>query len=193
MTEEGKDRHLDGLLDSLLSGYSAVEPRPGLELRIRAGLKAHAAQRQWGWRIVAAVSAVFAIVSAVMTSAHRSKPAVSDHWAARITSADPGPRNAGVRTGTRAKPALHVASRVVSPPKNPSNQRLLQLANAMPAAGNLVFEQEKLYLSPEPQRLEEPASESETVPSIKLQDLVAPAIEIKDLPSVRNVDLKGSL
>ena len=193
MTEEGKDRHLDGLLDSLLSGYSAVEPRLGLELRIRAGLKARAAERQWAWRMVAAFSAVVVIVSAVMISAHRSKPEVTGNLTARTISIDPGPPNSGVRTAPPARPAQPAARPAASPPKNSRNRLLLQLANGMPAAGSLVFEQEKLYLNPEPERLKEAASESETVPSIRLQDLVAPAIEIKDLPSVKNADLKGSL
>ena len=54
MLEDEKDRQLDVLLDSLLSAYSAAEPRSGLEIRIRARLQALAARRRRGchWAIL---------------------------------------------------------------------------------------------------------------------------------------------
>ena len=43
-----KDDQLDSLLESLLSEYSAAEPRPGLEMRIVANLR-EAADRKRSW------------------------------------------------------------------------------------------------------------------------------------------------
>jgi hypothetical protein len=39
MADREKDSELDDMLDSLLAGYSAVEPRPGLQARILANLR----------------------------------------------------------------------------------------------------------------------------------------------------------
>ena len=38
-----KDHKLDAMLDNLLSTYSSVEPRPGLETRILANLREESA------------------------------------------------------------------------------------------------------------------------------------------------------
>ena len=43
-----QDNHLDALLESLLSQYSAADPRPGLEMRIVANLR-EAAERKRSW------------------------------------------------------------------------------------------------------------------------------------------------
>lgn len=48
---ENNDRKLEEMLDSMLSAYSAVEPRPGLETRILANLKEQSAQGTRGWRL----------------------------------------------------------------------------------------------------------------------------------------------
>lgn len=52
MASENNDQKLDRLLDELLSQYSAVEPRPGLETKVLARLSesAHARTRWWMWR-----------------------------------------------------------------------------------------------------------------------------------------------
>ncbi len=50
MAEQEKDKNLDQLLDSLLSSYSDVGPRPGLETRVIAKLRDHAGRsNSWNW------------------------------------------------------------------------------------------------------------------------------------------------
>jgi hypothetical protein len=49
MFDEQKDDRLDELLNDLLSEYSAVEPRPGLQTKILAGLRAAAAAQTGSW------------------------------------------------------------------------------------------------------------------------------------------------
>lgn len=50
MAEQEKDKNLDQLLDSLLSSYSDVDPRPGLETRVIAKLRDHAGRSDsWNW------------------------------------------------------------------------------------------------------------------------------------------------
>ncbi len=194
MAEEEKDRQLDALLDSLLSDYSAAEPRPGLDLRIRAGLRAHAAHQRRRWLLIFATSAAVAALLVAVTTVRTSKTSVPAKLAGSTTSAGP---QAGART-TAPPPAAKRTPRFanvrrarVSPATR--NRLVLELANAMPE-GNLVFEREKLYLSSEPQRDPEPVSEPQTsAPSIEVKDLGVQTIEIKDLPSVKSMDSKGNL
>lgn len=48
---KNNDRKLDEMLDAMLSAYSAVEPRPGLETRIVANVKEESAKRTSRWRL----------------------------------------------------------------------------------------------------------------------------------------------
>jgi hypothetical protein len=65
MSDQNQDKHLDELLDSMLSEYSSVEPGPGLETRVLArvreaeGREAPAWRNwKWLWAGVAAAGAV---------------------------------------------------------------------------------------------------------------------------------------
>jgi len=67
MSDQNDEKRLDDLLDSALSGYSAVEPRPGLETRILARIQDSAAQsrtRWWSarWLVAGAVATVVAVL-----------------------------------------------------------------------------------------------------------------------------------
>jgi hypothetical protein len=65
MTEHEQNGHLDKLLDSALSAYSAVEPGPGLETRILANLReaeSREASRPWNFKWMWAGAAVAAIL-----------------------------------------------------------------------------------------------------------------------------------
>lgn len=78
MADQEKDKHLDALLDSLLSQYSDVEPRPGLETRILAAVE-HAGTRsaslwwkaRWIWMGAAAASVAALIIAlAILLTSH---------------------------------------------------------------------------------------------------------------------------
>ncbi|HZD94799.1 MAG TPA: hypothetical protein VE133_11125 [Candidatus Sulfotelmatobacter sp.] len=78
MTDHEKDKQLDDLLDSMLSSYSAIEPRPGLEARVLAGLRdeeSRKAQRPWNFRWVWAASAVAAVIVILALWVGRHHPA----------------------------------------------------------------------------------------------------------------------
>jgi hypothetical protein len=72
MADQKKDKQMDEMLDSLLAGYSSVEPRPGMEMRILANLRG--AERKestapaWNWKWLWAVAVAAAIVFAVVLS-----------------------------------------------------------------------------------------------------------------------------
>jgi hypothetical protein len=92
MSEHEKDRHLDELLDSVLSAYSAAEPGPGLESRILANLREAESRKtsrlpslKWMWTAAAVAAAVLLLVLARVshhpasipgdTAAHTQPPA----------------------------------------------------------------------------------------------------------------------
>src|SRR5262249_19883346 len=77
--DRDQDREIDKLLDSLLSEYSSAEPRPGLETRILANLKAAAAtmsSRRWNvqWLWAGAALAAVVLFAALLIGRHRSVP-----------------------------------------------------------------------------------------------------------------------
>jgi hypothetical protein len=51
MAEQDKDHDLDNLLDSLLARYSDAQPRPGLETRVMAQLRAETARKKSWWSL----------------------------------------------------------------------------------------------------------------------------------------------
>ena len=67
MTEQEKRKELDELLDSLLASYSDVEPRPGIETRLLANLRAHSLSTDrnprpiWRWFLAAAGAVAIAV------------------------------------------------------------------------------------------------------------------------------------
>jgi hypothetical protein len=193
MAEDKRDRELDASLDSMLADYSAAEPRPGLEIRLRAGLRAHAARRRRTWVMACAAAAAVVLVVAI-AGLRSSRPIAPHNDVPSIASqppsvfvATPVPRPQRVKATPRSTPERPAVS------ENRS-QLLLQTINVMPSADNLVFEHEKSYLALAPQREPEPAPPSATsAPGISIQDLGVPSIEIKELPSGNSNDSKGTL
>jgi hypothetical protein len=79
MTDHEEDRHLDELLDSALSAYSAVEPRPGLETRIIAQVRDAARPAgspgwNWRWLWAGAVAAAAILLLALWTNRQSQTP-----------------------------------------------------------------------------------------------------------------------
>ena len=76
-----QDRKLDEMLDSMLSEYSAVEPRPGLETRILANVRDAAAVRRAPWRFIwiwagaSTVAALVILLFVVYLSPKKMQPA----------------------------------------------------------------------------------------------------------------------
>src|SRR3954447_2435194 len=80
MTDPENNKQLDQLLDSMLSAYSAVEPRPGLENRILANVRDAAdspatAWWSWKWLWAGAAAAVALLLLTLWTG--RDRPATS--------------------------------------------------------------------------------------------------------------------
>lgn len=69
MADQKKDQQMDEILDALLSNYSAVQPRPGLETRILANIRdvenSAKSSQSWGfkwiWGLAAACTVIIAL------------------------------------------------------------------------------------------------------------------------------------
>jgi hypothetical protein len=76
-----QDHKLDQMLDSMLSEYSSVEPRPGLETRILANVRDAAAVRRAPWRFIwiwagaSTVAALVILLFVVYLSQKKMQPA----------------------------------------------------------------------------------------------------------------------
>ena len=79
MAEQDNEKQLDQMLDSLLSRYSDAQPRPGLETRILATVRAQAGeQKSSGWKRIwmwAGAAAAIVIVAAIMMMNHGARKA----------------------------------------------------------------------------------------------------------------------
>ena len=191
MFDERKERQLDQVLDGLLSEYSAEAPRPGLEGRILAGLRARVARRRRIWTLtLAAPAAAALLIGVVMTS---RKPIL-------LPSHDPSPATPTIARDHSATlaPLLersgspNLDTRRAKEHSNPPS--LLQVMDAMHRESNLVFEHEKLYLDPAPQLAPELAGEQEaSAPGIGIQDLGVKPIAIKELTPEKETDEEGKL
>ncbi len=64
--ERRDDRFVDDLLDSALARYAQAEPRPGLEARLLARLRAEPEPAALGWRWLPMAAAAAVVVAAVL-------------------------------------------------------------------------------------------------------------------------------
>lgn len=194
MAEDEKDRRLDTMLDSLLSGYSQADPRPGLELRIRATLRSHAAQRRWFWMLASAgVAAMLALVM-VTSQLRPSRPNAPVHVVAAVATPGSGvvPLHPAMHPSRTSRPT-GLADPGSSVHTDPPNRILLQVANTMEPADNPIFERERLYLTPAPPQPESAPEPPTSAPSLTIEDLGVQSLEIKELPSSKSTDSKGDL
>src|SRR5436309_3522178 len=77
MAEQDNAKHLEQMLDSLLSSYSDAQPRPGLETRVLASVRAEAEkQKSPGWRYLwmwAGAAAAVLMVAAMVVMSQRER------------------------------------------------------------------------------------------------------------------------
>jgi hypothetical protein len=149
MTEHETNRHLDELLDSALSAYSAVEPGPGLETRILANLReaeSRKATRAWSFQWMWTGAAVLAAVLVLVVARISHKPVASSgntiaHTQPASAETPARQKLPGSEKGARHRPQRHAAGQVENAAL-PLNQRPSVFPSPSP-----LSEQEKLLLS----------------------------------------------
>lgn len=114
MSEQERNQELDHLLDSLLTEYSDVEPRPGLETRLVANLRAAQSagnHRVWHWLLAGAGAvAVIAAVLVVYVSQIPPLPELPAIRAAGLPALPPVPASGG-KFGMRGARPRHESGR----------------------------------------------------------------------------------
>jgi len=125
-----RQTELDRMLDTALAKYLTAEPRPGLEDRVLANLRAEQTRvpvyAWWHWSVAAVLAVVIVAVALALRSGKSSLPVVTDHSSAPmqdtkepvkqtvsdidrggVRSAEPGPaRN---KTGHHSHPPVEIA------------------------------------------------------------------------------------
>lgn len=190
MSDHEQQRRLDELLDSMLSTYSAVEPRPGLELRIHAHLKAHAGRRLWGFALVLAAS------TAVIVSAWLARrPAGQREPIHQEAHFLPRAQMLRVSPAVRARIAPAATPRVFARRLTTDQTRaLLQIAEASRTNNALVLDDTDGPAAVADEL--EPPVATQNKPflpqPISIRDLAVDSLEIKELAPSRE-DEKGNL
>lgn len=137
------ERKLDEMLDAMLSSYSSVDPRPGLETRILANVKEQAAQKtRWGFRWTWGVAAL-ATVGLIMMAIYVSR--VQPHHEEPQAAAHP-------HQPTNSAPALQTKSLTTPKVTAPSTRRQrTQIARVLPPAANqMIAVRQEVFPSPSP-------------------------------------------
>jgi len=221
--DEHKDWQLDAMLDSLLQSYSAAEPRPGLETRLRAVVNAQAVRaRRTHWLMLAASAAAVALFAWMMiANPHKTKtsvagPTVAPTQHAKTRAGDPEQDSAAAATNPDStiviqSTASHRNRQSLERPAKINNDKtnriVLQMVAATQGSESLVFERQKLYLTPEKppetetetaavpdQETQAPAVPAVTIKSIGVASIETNApVEIKDLAPPKSSTEKGSL
>lgn len=128
MADPDKEKQLDELLDSVLSQYSAMEPRPGLETRIMALIAESGSARsrrvvlRWLWTGAAATA-----LAAIVVFGFFARPAMRTQPSPNSARTQPGPsvspaptakatperiQSRHIRTAQRTSAAVRKVSRV---------------------------------------------------------------------------------
>jgi hypothetical protein len=141
---QNDDRKLDAMLDAMLSAYSAVEPRPGLETRILANVKEQAAKStatwgfRWTWAVAALATAALVIavyVSRIQT--HRMEPLVATRSQ---------PENSAPVWPTRSSPPPKITASHLSTRRHGTQTARL----TRPSADQVISIKQDVFPSPSP-------------------------------------------
>ena len=124
MQTDEHDRRFDDLLDNALRHYGAAEPRPGLERRLLARLRAEQSRPALTWRsrwLYASVAALAALVLASLVLPHTHRRAAAPASNAKVVSAPASVLTPAPQRIVRPRPVPNSRSksRVVPAPVHP--------------------------------------------------------------------------
>jgi len=143
-----QNNDLDRLLDAALAKYAAVEPRPGLDervlARIRAERKPAVHQAWWRWGLAGALAAVVIVAAALAWRSHTpQKPVIANHPAVTqpMPRREPQIAKSGMETTPVRVPSVRKRARLPNLPTVAANPKLDQFPSRRP-----LTEQEKMAL-----------------------------------------------
>ncbi len=150
MANQEKDKQLDDLLESLLSNYSTMEARPGLETRILANVRDAAAKKRPGlWTLGWAAAGMAAIVAVILFALYFLQPATRIHPApiAEVKPLVQPPRPIGHSTlAVKARDQREKPRAVVRETPEEIYTLAVQVRPAVFPTPTALSEQEKLLL-----------------------------------------------
>jgi len=192
MADQNQDKQLDDLLESMLSTYSDVEPRPGLTTRILATLKEHSARRQLRWVFSFAASTAIVLLILLVLNMRSAK---QDTTAQNDPQKPPEALSGAVKRGVPALTAANtrfVGQRRQVVANSVTNKAILQMAEVSrenASIDNSISEPETLSLAPAPRQETEPAiAQLMSTPNMSIRDLGVRVIEIKELNPTKDLD-----
>ncbi len=192
MADQNQDKQLDDLLESMLSTYSDVEPRPGLTTRILATLKEHSARRQLRWVFSFAASTAIVLLILLVLNMRSAK---QDTTAQNDPQKPPEALSGAVKRGVPALTAANtrfVGQRRQVVANSVTNKAILQMAEVSrenASVDNSISEPETLSLAPAPRQETEPAiAQLMSTPNMSIRDLGVRVIEIKELNPTKDLD-----
>ncbi len=178
------DNHfVDRLLDASLAGYSAVEPRPGLEQRVLTRLVEEPAPAAWRWLPVGALAAVALVVAVLLMNRRETKPPETVFTPSAVTPAAPLP-------ATPPSPPVVAIQR----PALPRTPREMPVSGAVradqfPRPTSLTEEERRLmsYLDSAPREVlvaaaRTGAGRNQPLAGLLVRDVEVPMLELKPLP-----------
>jgi hypothetical protein len=123
MTDPGKEKQLDDLLDSLLSQYASAEPRPGLETRVLARIAESRRDNEarvigWRWLIAGAglVASAAALVVVLLVFRTEQQPYSSPRMAqtGHTQPIPAAPQSLSQGSGVATKRPVHKRKTILS-------------------------------------------------------------------------------
>ncbi len=172
------DRQLDELLDQGLERYGQVQPRPGLEERIIANMRAQQSTRRFSWRWPVAALAAIAVLAAAVLIVPRKQTAIFEANGIQPILKQPQPmphRPLAVqgtkRPVTRRSNSVRVASTAVP--------WLEQFPSPAP-----LSEQEKLLARYVQEQPEEAGKVAQALAELRLKDLELERLRLAGEPGL---------
>lgn len=178
MSEKERDRQFEALLDSLLSVYSCVEPRPGLELRVRARLKERVAEerrRLWWMAFAASTAAIF--LAAWLIDTRSTLPGSSQLVVHKTAPVNPSKRISAKAPMVRPR----IASAHQDEDAAGKTRALLLLANVAQTNNSFVLQDESSGVPASPEETQAPETPKPSTDNINIEDLGVESIDVKEL------------
>jgi hypothetical protein len=189
MNDRRDERFVDELLDSALAQYAQAEPRPGLEARLLARLRAEPEPAAFGWRWLPMAVAAAVVLAAVLYFAGsresrppevavRPKPALAPRVSAPPTAPGAQTPSAPVVSRASAKQPSPRAPAATAPPRREQFFKPTALSEQEAALMRFVSQ-----TPPDELRVLARQSRAEPIPELRVDALEIPPVVVGETES----------